>query len=97
MIYCNLDESVIIKCYKKNYDSTLFMGEEHIHYCNTIQNIHLFKKSGIPSGVTFLLEEMKSQSPLYMIYTFHLRFLFPIRSVQTNQKIKNLFKQKITE
>ena len=53
------NESVIIKCYKKNYDSIFFTGEKYIHYCNTIQNTHLFKKSGVNSGVTFLLVEMK--------------------------------------
>ena len=62
MIYCNLNESVIIKCCEKNYDSIISTGEEHIHYFNTIQNTHLFKKSDITSGVTLLLGEMKSHS-----------------------------------
>ena len=60
---------------KKNYDSVFFTGERHIHYCNTIQNTHLFKKSGIASGVTLLLGEMKSHNPSYVSYAFDLRFL----------------------
>ena len=65
----------VLKCDKKKYDSIFFTSTEHIHYCNTIQNVNLFKKSGITSGVTFLLGEMKSHRPLYVSYAFHLRFL----------------------
>ena len=70
MIYYNLNEHVIIKFYKKKYDSIFFTSGENIHYCNTTQNTHL------TSGITFLLGEMKFYSPFIISFLcISLKFL----------------------